>query len=101
MNFKETELPEPWYWTDDDLLQQLRKEIGLNHNLRGGILKTLARRQDNDDVLFQLDNEKFVIVHLIWNESFDSKWPRFKIFGNWSETFDQILRDAEDFNADS
>ena len=44
------ELPEPWYWTDQDLSDQLYSELISGHILYGKKAKSLARRGDKDDV---------------------------------------------------
>jgi hypothetical protein len=79
---KYTELPKPWYWTDQDLTRQLVNEIGSNHVLYGKILKTLARRQDNDDVLFLVNEQTFAVVHLTWSQQRHSErhWPKTQLY---------------------
>ena len=97
---KSTVLPEPWYWTEQDLTNQLEREIGKTHILYGKTTKTLARRQDNDDVLFLVDNEKFAVVHLTWTSQrqTDNRWPRTQLFDNWDELYQKtILKDKEEF----
>ena len=46
----------PWHSDDTDLTVQLHKEINKKHILYGKTIKTIARRQDNDDVLFEVDD---------------------------------------------
>jgi len=97
---KSEELPEPWYWTEQDLTNQAGREIGRTHVLYGKELKTLARRQDNDDVLFHVDNEKFAVVHLTWSgqRHGDNRWPTTEIFENWDDLYkNRILVDKADF----
>jgi hypothetical protein len=50
-SFKTLEIPEPWYWTNENLSDQLQIELNKDHILKGKIVKTVARRQDNDDIL--------------------------------------------------
>jgi hypothetical protein len=97
---KSKELPEPWYWTEQDLTDQLEREIGKTHVLHGKTTKTLARRQDNDDVLFLVDNEKFAVVHLTWasQRQTDNRWPTTQLFDNWDDLYHKrILKDKEEF----
>jgi hypothetical protein len=94
------ELLEPWYWTKQNLTDQLEREISKTHVLHGRATKTLARRQDNDDVLFLVDNEKFAIVHLTWasQRQTDNRWPATQLFDNWDDLYQKrILKDNEDF----
>ena len=73
------ELPEPWYWDNVDLTIELRREICEQHVLFSKSLKTIGRRLDNDDVLFQLENDSFMyaVVHLTWteNKELNPLWP--------------------------
>lgn len=97
---KSVGLPEPWYWTEQNLASQLEKEINKNHILYGKTTKTLARRQDNDDVLFLIDNEKFAVVHLTWasQQHADNRWPTTELFDDWDELYQKkILKDKEEF----
>ena len=61
-------LPEPWYWTDRILVTQLEREISKEHGLYGKKLETLARRQDNDDVLFRVDRILIRTVQQLLND---------------------------------
>ena len=56
----------PWHSAEVDLTGQLHKEIGEKHILYNKSVKTIARRQDNDDVLFEVDGADFryATVHL-------------------------------------
>lgn len=94
-------LPEPWYWTDQDLTKQLRKEISFTHVLFFRKTKTIARREDCDDVLFELRNHKFAVVHLTWQQfpHTDRKWPQATIYKNWQDVYEKcILIDNADHN---
>ena len=93
------ELPEPWHWTDLDLTDQLKKEIRIDHILYNKSVKTIARRQDNDDVLFELADNKFAVVHLTWQQSTSTHkdFPSTIIYNNWQEVFDRIIVDKADF----
>src|SRR5688572_25844261 len=44
----------PWHADDTDLTVQLHTEINKKHILYGKPVKSIARRQDNDDVLFEV-----------------------------------------------
>ena len=94
------ELPEPWYWTYHDLSNQLQIELSDDHQLKSKKVKTIARRQDCDDVLFELEDGKFALVHLTWRQTAhtDNQWPSTKIFNSWNEVYvNRILPDAKDF----
>ena len=87
----------PWYETDQDLTKQLKIEIASHHVLADKNVKTIARRDDNDDVLYEiLDiNPTYAIVHLTWQQSkhTDTIWPKTRIFKSLQEVQEQINRD--------
>jgi short-subunit dehydrogenase len=77
------EFKEPWHPTnssDDGLKDQLHKELSKRHVLFGKKVRPIARRQDCDDVLFDVTNSdhKYAIVHLTWSmkEVSDPHFPR-------------------------
>ena len=96
LNFKE-----PWYKTDQDLTNTLKKEISKNHVLYGVELKSIGRRQDNDDALFQIINkkDKFVIVHLTWAGKTikDQKYPLTWFYNSSTEVQEKINEDNIDW----
>jgi hypothetical protein len=67
----------PWYSVVDDAAQvagmslQLSRELARGHPLFGLPVKTLARRQDCDDVLFAIEDGsgRVAVVHLTWTRS--------------------------------
>ena len=91
------EFKNPWFKTDQDLTKQLKVEIGKNHVLADKKIKTIARREDNDDVLYEIiDNEtNYAIVHLTWKSSKHSNpnYPRTQIFKDLEEVQEQINED--------
>ncbi|WP_113652765.1 hypothetical protein [Pedobacter namyangjuensis] len=103
-NFNQTEaLPEPWYWTDQNLNDQLASELSPGHILYGKKVRTLARREDNDDVLFNVMNAEFTfaVVHLTWSENTDEggKWPIVEIYNNWNQLYENRIQiDHENYN---
>ncbi|MBX9737205.1 MAG: hypothetical protein K2X32_09795 [Phycisphaerales bacterium] len=44
----------------------LAREIDVDHPLWGLAVVAIARRQDNDDVLFSLADGRLAVVHLCW-----------------------------------
>ena len=98
---------EPWYplsKIDTILAQELNKELSRNHVLFGKKANAIARRQDNDDVLFELlnDENKFAVVHLTWTSKIerDARYPITQIFENWVDLYNnRIVPDHELFNS--
>lgn len=92
----------PWYPDNTDLVTQLNREINKDHLLYGKPVKTLARRQDNDDVLFEVGDTdfKYAAVHLTWAQktSGDPKYPRTETYKNWQELYEtRIVIDHQDW----
>jgi hypothetical protein len=92
----------PWHSDNKDLTIQLHREINKKHILNNKPLKTIARRQDNDDVLFEVDNAdfKYAMVHLTWSQKTlkDSKYPRTETYENWQEVYEnRIVIDNQDW----
>ncbi len=61
---------------------ELQREIGATHKLFGLSVVALARRQDEDDVLFEIDDGRFAEVHLTWRKDRepDARWPHTTIY---------------------
>lgn len=82
----------PWYSVSDDLVQvagmerELQRELSPGHPLFGVPVKTLARRQDCDDVLFAVQDgtDRVAVVHLTWTRSSPEgpPWPITTVFAN-------------------
>ncbi len=68
------------------------------HILETKLLKSIARRQDNDDVLFELENDKFkyAVVHLTWAQKtlIDNHYPTTQLYNDWKDLYvNRILLD--------
>ena len=91
----------PWHETDQDLTKQLLLEIASDHILAGKTVETIARRDDNDDVLFKVIDKDitYAIVHLTWKQfkHADSEWPETRIFKHLDEVQEQINKDNLDW----
>jgi hypothetical protein len=98
---------QPWYplsKTDTELILELNKELSRKHILVGKKANAIARRQDNDDVLFELlnDKNKFAVVHLTWTSKIEQgvKYPITQFFENWLDLYNnRIVPDYELFNS--
>jgi hypothetical protein len=85
----------PWHFADKGLNSQLEKEISRGHMLYGKDIKTIARRQDNDDVLFAVfDSDfKYARVHLTWPHSrlTDTDYPTTKTYKDWDDVYENLF----------
>jgi len=90
-------LPIPWYWDITDFSQQLYNEITSGHLMEGKKVKSIARRQDMDDFLFEIENDEyqFAVVHLTWTKTqVSNKWPITRLYKDWNDVYqNRILKD--------
>jgi len=93
---------EPWYATEDEsLLSELRREMSQQHVLYGLPLKVLARRQDRDDVLFEMldGSSRLAEVHLSWQVESSPAWPSTKLFSNQDTWVESMRHDNQEYVA--
>jgi hypothetical protein len=95
------EMLTPWYAVDDDreragMERQLVREVGPRHRLFGTSASLIARRQDNDDCLFQLPDGRVADVHLTWRQGQeqDPRWPSTAIYDTLEEWVEKVMRPA-------
>ena len=94
---------DPWDDIDEatarTLEHELRLELPAAHPLAGTSAIAIARRQDRDDVLFELDDGGFAVVHLTLKRASetDARWPRATIFRSRAALDAQLQQDAVEF----
>jgi hypothetical protein len=86
---------EPWMPIErseerEAIQTELHSELSASHSLFGLSVVALARRCDQDDVLFELADGRVAEVHLTWSRKpeRDPHWPRTTIFASatvWAE----------------
>jgi hypothetical protein len=85
----ETQLPHGWIpvsvETAAKLEAELRRELPRSHQLAGRSLRAVARRDNTDDVLFELATGEGPVfcVHLTWSVERKPPWP-------WTDRYDSI-----------
>lgn len=57
------------------LTAELRRELPPEHVLAGRDAAAIARRSDQDDVLFLVDGAELFVVHLTWRAETRAEWP--------------------------
>ncbi|MGC2782013.1 MAG: hypothetical protein WA418_40915 [Bradyrhizobium sp.] len=82
------------------LQAELRAELRAEHPLFGLSALAIARRDDQDDVVFALDDGRVAEVHLTWrcSQETDPRWPQTTIYPSlihWRE--DVISTHPEDY----
>ena len=81
----------PWYALAEDecakLNAQLSRELPVGHVLEGIPVQCIARRQDRDDVLFELKDGsgRLATVHLTWQVESKPTWPSAVIYSGLPE----------------
>lgn len=70
--------------------EEAEREIGKEHFLYGYSLKAIAKCENSDDVLFKLNNDQYVIIHLTYNTSNSASYPKYIIFKNFIEVLEYI-----------
>jgi len=93
---------EPWMQCPDGLEAELRKEVSPAHVLFGVDAVSVARRTDNDDVLFQLKDfdKRFAVVHLTWagRADQDPQFPFTRFYDSVESWVDGCMRtDSAEF----
>lgn len=61
---------------DQQLCDELRRELSPGHPLFDRAVEVIALRVDTDDVLFAVAGPRpFAVVHLTWNKETSPVWP--------------------------
>ena len=79
---------------------ELYRELPADHVLAGQRVRALARRQDQDEVLFALDDGRCAVVHLTFCKTpeTDRRWPSTDMFASLEDWVERGMKwDAEDF----
>ncbi len=101
-------IEEPWYPLDSKKVQEglereLRVEVIRGHPLYNVSVTAIARRYDQDDVLYWINEgeESFAIVHLTYRgkSEVSPEWPRTALFANADKLQKQLDAEREDFFA--
>lgn len=96
------ELLEPWCAIDDrsGVEQELARELPAGHVLAGKTVRAVARRDDRDDVLFEVAGMEYAVVHLTWRRQreTDPRWPSTELYATLEDWREQtMLPDHEDY----
>ncbi|QTN21547.1 hypothetical protein HZ992_15305 [Rhizobacter sp. AJA081-3] len=96
---------EPWYALAEDecadLSAELTRELPVGHELEGISVKCLARRQDRDDVLFELKDGsgRLAAVHLTWQVESKPPWPSAVIYSGPPEWLAAMKQHHSEYDA--
>jgi hypothetical protein len=82
------QFPEPWFGLEPEhghaFEREAQQEIAPGHELHGLGLRTVAKCEGCDDVVFRVSDDTFAIVHLSWTQKAESPpWPRTTRLGSF------------------
>jgi len=92
----------PWIVVDADraktLELELLRELSPAHVLKGRRVKALAARDDRDDVLFEVEDNRVVlaVVHLTYQGEANANWPKAILFSCWEDWVRDVSIPAHD-----
>lgn len=97
------EMLEPWHHVSDEQARrcevELRRELSGNHVLVGKEFRAVAKRQDRDDVLFEVVDVGFVVVHLTWSRETGPSWPNTEVYASLTDWIERRMKpDHEEFS---
>jgi hypothetical protein len=93
----------PWERVEEghQLITELYKELPEGHILEGKMVEPIARRLDQDDVLFLVKEEKiqYALVHLTWtgHQEKDKKWPHAVLYPDLETWIEQCYKNRGAF----
>jgi len=73
------------------LVRELRLEVGEGHTLFGAHPTAVASCQHCDDVILELDNGQFAVVHLVWQGPQCAPWPDTDVLEDWDAVVARVL----------
>ncbi|MBM6619199.1 hypothetical protein JR050_16170 [Bacillus sp. RD4P76] len=78
-------MDEPWWLIDSKMSatldEELKKEISPDHILFGLKAEAVARREDNDDVVYWISEiQKYAVVHLTYSKEASNEFPLTNLF---------------------
>ena len=87
------------------LQRELQKEVAPGHILYGKQCRVIAKREDTDDIIVELENGQIAYVHLTWCSGADTPpWPSTGIYSDkpsfWKNVMLEEIRDYNERMAD-
>ncbi|MCE7991365.1 MAG: hypothetical protein HEP71_05265 [Roseivirga sp.] len=74
-------------------MKELKKEVHRKHRLYRLKATLIGRRQDNDDILIELEDGRIAVVHLTWTSGREKgPWPLTHIYQNKREFWEQAMK---------
>lgn len=67
------------------LESELKRELPSGHALQGRAVRAVARRDDRDDVAYEVDGHQICVVHLTYRVETDRRSPSFTFVSSLDE----------------
>lgn len=75
------------------LMDKLKVELPQNHILNNESFDLIAKKENNDDIILELDNGEIAVVHLTWKGSKETKgFPLTRIYKNKLDFWNKEMR---------
>ena len=73
---------------------ELQRELSPAHPLFDIGAEAIGKSEANDDVLFQLQNGEFALVHLTWTGHIEAtgQWPYYELYQSWNDFVTQRMQ---------
>lgn len=72
-------------FTNKYFIEEAKREIKEGHPLYGEMMYSIAKCDSNDDVMYVISGERYVIIHLTYSENKDVSYPHFILFESLEE----------------
>ncbi|HWQ45987.1 MAG TPA: hypothetical protein VN376_03925 [Longilinea sp.] len=84
----------PWFFSLSGLESELRRELSPAHALFQVKALAIARRKDDDDVLFLLPEHQppLAVVHLTWHREVKADWPFTTFYASIEDFIEQRMK---------
>ena len=79
----------------DLLRRELEQEVSKGHQLWQLNVTAVASCGHCDDVIYRLGDDRFAIVHLVWQGRQRAPWPSTDVLGTWAEVVDRVIAHEE------
>lgn len=77
-------------YTNKYFIEEARREIKEGHPLYWEIMYSTIKCDSNDDVMYVISGERYVIIHLTYSKNLNSSYPHFILFQNPEDAFTYI-----------
>ncbi|PJI09386.1 MULTISPECIES: hypothetical protein [Clostridium] len=72
-------------YTNKYFIEEAKREIKEGHPLYGEIMYSTIKCDSNDDVMYVISEERYVIIHLTYSKNIDNSYPHFILLPNVEE----------------